>query len=520
MTRRPPGDPADALATAHLDQGLGTRAANGAFIAIGGQAVRTALSLASAVVLARLLSPEDFGLVAMAAAFTGFCGMFADLGLATATVQRRDIDHATVSALFFVNLGAGALVALLAAAAAPVAASIFGEPRLGPITAALAVPIVLTAASAQHRAVLQRGMHWTALQRIELTAQIAAAGVAIMLAWGTPLGYWALVAQAWASAATGLVLTWQTSSWRPGRVRDWSQVRGALGLGLNLTGFNLVNYFHRQFDNILIGWRWGATELGHYTRAYGLLLLPLSLINGPTSSAVIPALSRVQHEPERWRALYLAALSAVVLASSLITALLIATAVPLIAILFGSAWSQSAQIFECLALSMFAATPLNSTGWIHVSTGRTDRMLKWGLAATPVIVLAFAIGLPFGASTVALAYSIAMWVIAVPGMAYAAHGTAVGLADMLRAVVPLSAAGVASAAAGLAAADATIGSGHSSIVSLLTSGCVTVGLYAPLAAGLVLRFPAYAPLRRRAGAWLAGALAVRAPHGVHSGARP
>jgi PST family polysaccharide transporter len=363
-------------------------------------------------------------------------------------------------------------------------------------------------------------MQWTALQRIELTAQIAAATVAVALAWGTALGCWALVAQAWASAAVGLVLTWQASGWRPGRVANWGSVRGALGLGLNLTGFNLVNYFHRQFDNVLIGWRWGAAELGHYTRAYGLLLLPLSLVNGPTSSAVIPALSRVQHEPERWRALYLAALSAVVLTSSLITALLVATAEPLIAVLFGPAWSQSAQIFECLALSMFAATPLNTTGWIHVSTGRTDRMLRWGLAATPVIVLAFVFGLPFGTASVALAYSIAMWVIAIPGMAFAARGTAVGLADMLRVVVPLSAVGVASAVAGLAAAEATSGGGQSSIVSLLAGGGVTVGFYAPLATALILWRPAYAPLRRRAGAWISSLLAARAAGGVHSGARP
>src|SRR5690606_7649785 len=126
---------------------------------------------------------------------------------------------------------------------------------------ALAVPIPVTAAAAQHNALLQRGMRWLALQLTGIAAQLAGAVATILLAWTTAVGYWALVAQAWVSAVLGLVLAWIVCPWRPSPVRDWQGARSALHFGLNLTGFNFLNYFHRQFDNVLIGWRWGATEL-------------------------------------------------------------------------------------------------------------------------------------------------------------------------------------------------------------------------------------------------------------------
>lgn len=496
---------ADVLCTAHLKDGLGTRAANGAFIAMGGQALRTGLGFACTIILARLLTPEDFGLVAMAATITSFCCLFVDLGLSTATVQHKEIDQNTASALFFINLGAGLLVTLAAVAAAPLAARWYGDQRMQAVAIGLALPIVLSAAAVQHRALLQRGMRWPALQHIDLSAQLAGGALAIALAWGTALGYWALIAQAWVTAAVTLILTWRACPWRPSRVTHWKGVRGALDLGLNLTGFNLVNYFHRQLDNVLIGWRWGPMELGYYTRAYSLLLLPLSLINGPTSSAIIPALSRLQHEPDRWRASYLVSLSGVVLVSAPLTALLIAAATPLVAILFGPSWSESANIFQYLAISMFAATPLNTTGWIYVSIGRTERMFRWSLVATPVIVLAFIVGLPFGAASLALAYSGAMWLVFLPGLAFAAYGTPIRLSDMLRVIAPLTGAGIVSALAGLAAAAATPAS--STVISLLAISAATAGVYALLAGSLVMWAPVYAPLRVRVTAWLAAVTA-------------
>ncbi|HEX9769861.1 MAG TPA: lipopolysaccharide biosynthesis protein, partial [Kiloniellales bacterium] len=324
---------------------LGQRTAAGGAIAIGAQVVRLVLRLAAAVVMARLLAPEDFGLVAMATTVTAFVGIFTDLGLSAATVQRKEIDHDTVSALFYVNLATGALLMLATIAAAPIAAWGFGDERVSSVVIALAATIPLVAASAQHNALLQRGMRWMTIQWTGIAAQAAGAAVGILLAWRTDAGYWALVAQAWAAALAGLVLVWIACPWRPGRVANWAGARSALSFGLNLTGFNLLNYFHRQFDNVLVGWRWGATDLGYYTRAYMLFMLPLTGIVWPVAAAVIPAMSRLQHEPERWRRLYLTSIAGLMVITAPLSGLLVLFAEPLVLTLFGAQWAPSAPIF-------------------------------------------------------------------------------------------------------------------------------------------------------------------------------
>jgi polysaccharide transporter, PST family len=482
-----------ALATDHLMADLGRRTASGGALAIGAQVVKMALHLVTLAVMARLLAPEDFGLVAMAATVTIFVGLFTDLGLTAATVQRRDIDHGTVSALFYINLAMGVVVMLAAMAAAPLAAWFFGDERVTWVVIAMALQIPFAAAAAQHNALLQRGMRWVAIHWTGITAQLAGAVVGIGLAWQTDVGYWSLVAQGWVTIVLGLVLVWLVSHWRPGRVTNWAGARSALKFGLNLTGFNLLNYFNRQADDVLIGWRWGATELGYYSRAYQLLMMPLQLINGPVGTAVIPALSRLQGDPERWRKAYLEALGAVVLVSSGITAILIATAEPLVALLFGPGWDEAATIFALLAISMFAATPMHTVGWVYISLGRTDTMLKWSLIAVPTILLAFLIGLPFGAQGLALAYSCAICALMIPGLALAAHISPVSTLQLFRIIALPTIFGVISALAGIVLLDDR--GQESPLTHLVVASAVPAVLYVTGALAIVLLDPAFAGLK-------------------------
>ncbi|TCD15129.1 lipopolysaccharide biosynthesis protein [Oricola cellulosilytica] len=436
------------LETDHLMADLGYRVASGSIVAVGGRLIRIIIQLASLAILARLLAPEDFGLVAMAATVTIFVGLFTDLGLSAATVQRKEIDDGTVSALFYINLAAGVALMTITIAVAPLVAMFFGDPRVSGVVVALAAQIPLVAAGAQHGALLQRGMRWAAIQWTGISAQLAGAIVGVGLAWKTDTGYWALVAQGWTSALLGTSLVWAVCPWRPGRISSWKKIRTALTFGIQFTGFNFVNYFHRQFDDVLIGWRWGAIELGFYSRAYQLLTLPLSLINAPVGSAVIPALSRLQTDPVRWKQLYLDALATVTLVSSAITALLIATARPLTALIFGPGWEQVADIFALLSISMFATTPLNTTGWIFISLGRTDRMFIWGCLATSVIIVSFLMGLPFGSEGMALAYSVSVSLLLFTGIPFATQNTHIESKMVFSTITPKIVAGAIAGIAG------------------------------------------------------------------------
>ena len=393
--------------------------------------------------MSRLLAPADFGLVAMATVVTGFVGLFTDLNLSAATVQQRQIDQSTASALFFINVAMGFVSFLTACAAAPIAVWFFGDDRLLWVVLGIAATIPISAAAAQHAAILTRTMRWVTIQWTGILAQMVGLAVAVVIAAKTDLGYWALIASGWASAIVGAVLIWFVCAWRPSLVGSWRDAAPALHFGANLSGFNVVNYFHRQFDNVLIGWRWGPTDLGYYTRAYTLLTLPISMINGPLGSVVGPALSRLQHDPEKWRRAFLDSLAVAAFLGSGIATVLVTSASGVTTLVFGPGWEQTSTIFQYLAISIFAATPMNAMGWIYLSLGRTRRMFQWSLCYTPVLAVAFLVSVQFGVQALSITYACVTVAAMVPCLAYAAYDSPVSLRQMLRAVFPFISVGVA-----------------------------------------------------------------------------
>jgi PST family polysaccharide transporter len=433
-------------------------------------------------VLARLLAPKDFGLVAMATTLTSFVGIFTDLGLSAATVQRKEIDQATVSALFYINLAMGLAMAIVCAAAAPIVGWAFGDPRVVTVTMALGLSIPVSAAGSQHYALLQRGMRWAPLQWTPVIAQATGAIVAILLALQTAIGYWALVAQLWVAAIVSTGLLWRFSHWRPSLRPRWRDAGTALPFGLSLVGSYFANYFHRQFDNVLVGWRWGATDLGYYTRAYQLLLLPYTLIEGPLAFAIVPALSRLQDEPQRWRSAFLRAFVVVNLLSSGLSAMLIASAEPLVRVVYGAGWGDAEPVFLLLSISMFAATPFSALSWVYVSLGHGRRMLLWAVLVTPFFVLSFLLGLPYGPRGVALCFSVAMCLAVTPGLAFMTRCAPVSLRDCLAAWLPAAVAG-GSAAWG-ARLLATTWPNGGSLFDVAERSLIAIALYAAGAGAL------------------------------------
>jgi len=487
---------AKAMATDHLENSLGRRTINGGGLLLGAHIIKMLIQFGSLAVLGRLLSPDDFGLMAMCWAVLGFVSMFADLGLGTATIQRKEIDQNTTSVLFFAGLGVGIIVTIVLAAISPVAAAIFHEDRLLLAIPAMALTIPINMISTQHYALLSRTMRWSDLQIAAIASQALAAAVAVALAVFASAGYWALIAQAWAGALMYSAYLVVRCDWRPSIPKNWRAASSSVKLGLNLTGFTFLNYFHRQLDNVLIGSRWGTVELGHYARAYALLLLPINFVNGPFGNTLEPALSRLQDKPQQWRRAYLDGLAAVVLIGGAITTVLFGGAAPVIQTVYGPDWAETISIFSMLALSMLFGTPMSSTGWIYISLGRTDLMMRWAMIATPAYVVGFLIGLPFGAIGVATAYSITVALLFLPCFILAVRRTPVSLVDVLNTVWPVSAC---AAAIGLILRWLT---GHiDTLVGLLLTG-VGLCLYLGLAALLVLTWPAYRPLKVRALAML------------------
>src|SRR5437870_8668696 len=278
--------------------------ARGALVSTGAQAGTFVLRTGSLMVLARLLLKEDFGLVNMATAFTGFLGLLRDAGLSMATVQRASITRAQTSTLFWVNLAVGGLLALLAAVTAPMLAAFYGEPRLFWVTVALGTSFIFYGATAQHRAMLQRSMRFTALAIIDTGSLIVSIAIGIGMAV-TGHGYWALVATMISYPAVSIVGVWLATGWIPGMPQRGSGIRSMLAYGGAVTLLNFVVYLAYNVDKVLVGRFWGAEALGTYGRAYQLINLPYENLHTTMGLVMFPALSRVQNDPARLRSYFL-----------------------------------------------------------------------------------------------------------------------------------------------------------------------------------------------------------------------
>lgn len=416
------------------DGGFRGRAARGAGVSSIAQLWRLVLQVGSTLVLARMLSPEEFGLVGMVLAVTALADQLKDAGLANAVVQRRDLRQDQVSALFWVNAAIGVGLTAVVASLAPVLAWFYGRPELVPLTLGLSLVYTLGGLAVQHNALLLRRMRYSSVaarDAIAQTAGVAAALTAATLGAGT----WSLVVLHLVAAAVRTVVVWTACSWRPGRpALRVEGVRELLTFGGDVTGFTVLNYLARNADNVLIGRFVGASALGLYGRAYSLVLVPLQQVSQPLGPVMLSTLARLRDEPARFRSAWVAGLSRVALVGLPLVAVLVCVVDVAVPLVLGRVWAPSAPLFQVLAVAGAAQLVGASSGWLYMSTGRTRAMLTWALWTRPVVVLSFVVGLAWGPVGVASAYAVVTVVLLVPGMLNASRDTPVRLSDGLGAV--------------------------------------------------------------------------------------
>ncbi|MEM1097422.1 MAG: lipopolysaccharide biosynthesis protein [Planctomycetota bacterium] len=431
-----------ALCVKHAAGELRQRSLKGGMFTGGSQGAAFFLQLGSTITLARLLEPADFGLLGMILAFTGLFMVFQDMGLSEATVQRERISHAQVSALFFINTTIGLGLTLLFAALTPAIVWLYDEPRLYWLIPAMSAVFVLAGLSAQHMALLKRQLRFGALAAVQLAATASGIGTGVVLAV-LGFGVWSLVAISVTTATVIMLLSWRLSGWRPGRPRRGTEVLGLVKFGADITIANVVIFFARNADNILIGKFLGAGVLGLYTKAYGLLLLPQRQLTRPLGAVAVPALSRLQTQPERFRRYYLRVTGIIAYATVPGIAVMGMFSAEIIAVALGPGWEGAADIFRWLAVAALLQPVLASGAWVLQALGHSARLRNLGLWTAPLYVISFAIGIPWGAEGVAASYAAMVTVLFVPSMAVALKLGPISLWDLLRLLGgPLAAAAV------------------------------------------------------------------------------
>lgn len=377
------------------------------------QATRQVLQLVLQVVLARLLLPSDYGLFGMVIVFTGFAEVVRDMGFGAALVQRSDLQEQHLKGVFWLNVLGGAVLTLGLALSAPLIAGLYHEPELVGITRAVSATFLISSLSIVPNALILRSMHFRKLFFIEASSLTASAAAAIGAA-AAGFGVWALVAQMLTYTASTSGLSIVAARWRVKGPPSLRGVRDLFGFSVNLLGFNVVNYFARNADYFVIGRFVGVGALGDYTRAYQFMLQPVRQVALVLSRTMLPALSRIQHDPIRVRRAYLLATRLIGFVTIPALAALLVVAEPFVLTLLGPRWLGVVPILQVLCIAGMLQGVGTTTGWVYLALGRTDIMFKWGLFASAVDVVSFAIGVHWGVMGVAWAYVISGVVLQYP----------------------------------------------------------------------------------------------------------
>jgi PST family polysaccharide transporter len=433
-----------------IEKGGGLRriAVRGAGVTIFAQGASFVLQIAATVILARLLTPADFGIVTMVTTFNLVFCSFGLNGFTEAILQREEITHFLASNLFWINISICGILTAVFVALAPLFALFYHNPLVAHVTVGMSLTIVCGGFAWIHLALLNRAMRFTTVSAISVSARFASVVVSIVLAllgWG----YWALVAGTVANGIVTAAGAWLMCRWVPSWPSRVAGTASSVKFATNVYLHYGFSYFTRNIDNLMVGWRYGAGALGFYKRAYDLFVLPESQLLAPVSAVVVGALSRLNREPEQYRRYFLTGVSVLAFVGMGIGIDFTLVGRDLIRFLLGPGWEEAGRIFVLFGPGIGIMLLYNTHGWIHLSSGRPDRWFRWGVIEFLCTVGFFVIALPWGPAGIAFAWTASFFVLMLPAFWYAGSPIDMGVGPVVATVWKFF---VASAAAGCSAA--------------------------------------------------------------------
>jgi O-antigen/teichoic acid export membrane protein len=469
-----PGPQHDAFvrpAAVHLKR----RTMMGAIAAVSAQGVKFVLQFATMMVLARLLSPDDFGLQGMVGVVTGFLALFADAGLGMATIQRLEVTHEQTSTLFWINVAVGAVLTMLCTALAPLLVAFYHEPRLYWVVVVSGTAFMFNGVAAQHRALLQRSMRFVTQATIEVVS------LALGSATGVVMGvlgfqYWSLVGMALLTSIVGAIAVLFAVPWLPGPPRRRSDIRSMLHFGGLATLNGFVVFLAWNSEKLLLGRFWGSDALGLYGRAYQLVTMPVQQFNTAVTAVAFPALSRIQDDADRLARSFLKAYALLISLTVPITIISALFADEIVGVVLGPKWMAAAPILRLLAPVALVLAVANPLSWLLLSTGQAGRSLSISTVTTPVVIGAVVIGVRHGPEGVALAYSAVLLLLLIPIAALSKHGTRITWMDLWGATKPSFLCGLLAGGAGLLV-KIMLGGNWPPILGLMLGVATVSGIY-------------------------------------------
>lgn len=379
------------------------------------QGLQLAIRLGLIIVLAHLLTPVDFGLVAMVLVFTNFLMIFKDFGLTAAIIQRKEITTTQLSTVFWVNVIIGIVLVLITCSLAPYIATFYAESRLIDITIVLSIIFLISSVSFVQSALLTKSMDFKKLAVIKIFSLGVSSLLAVILAYWQ-YGVWCLVWQLVLVSLIETIMLWMSCDWRPGFLFRGREIKELLGFGANLIGFSFINYFIRNFDDLLIGRFLSPASLGFYFLAYRLLLFPVENITYVVARVTFPAFSMIQDEKKKISAAYVQVVRVIASLTFPLMTLVLIIAPELIGTFLGAQWHRTIFLVQIFALVGLVESIGALNGTIYYSQARTDLQFRVGAAFSVIYVSAFLIGIRWDVEGVAIGYATASLLVTYPSL--------------------------------------------------------------------------------------------------------
>lgn len=391
---------------------LAPRAARGAAVVLLGQVMRTVILFVSTIVLSRLLVPGDFGLMAIAISLLALGEILRDSGLGVASIRGAHLSQSQKSNLFWINLGLGLAVGLTLFGIASWIGQIFNEPVLSQMLQWLSLCMPLAGFATQFRSELNRNLRFVSLTITDTVSALLGLAAAIIWAVNAP-NIWSLVAQQLVTAMVGAILSAALARWRPGLPRR-VPMGDFLRFGAGLLGTQVLAFFSKNADNFFIGLTWGPSSLGYYSRAYQLLMAPLSQLLAPLTRVAVPVMSRTGQDVRLFNSRLLSAQSIAGVPMAILYAFCFGAASPIVLLLLGAQWEPTIPIFQALCVGGVFRALNQATYWTFLATSSTRSLFNSYLVTQPLIVVSMLGGLPWGAIGVAWGHSLGyafMWIV-------------------------------------------------------------------------------------------------------------
>lgn len=424
---------------------------NGISWSLVSQVGRQVIRLGIGVILARLLTPREFGLVAMVVVITGFARIFVELGFSAALIQKQDAGQEHLSSVFWLNLAGGLLLMIIFMVGSPLVAGFYNEPLLIPLTVLIATNFLIGSLSTVQNTLMIKSLEFRRLSIVEFATDGVSGTIAIVMAY-SGFGVWSLAIQSVLGSVVTATLLWKLNDWRPNFAFNWSAIKDLLGFSTSLLGTKTLRYWTRNVDNLLIGRFLGANPLGAYGRSYSVMLFPLNNISNVLSRVMFPSFSIIQDDKRRVKDLYLRMTRSAALITFPLMLGIFVTVEPFVMTVFGSQWVEMIPILKVLCLLGMTQSIGTFTGNLYLSQGRADLQFKVGSFLRINVILGIVLGLRWGVVGVATGYAIASIMNSYPSFFFAGKLVNLKYSELLR-----NLSGIFGCAAAMAIAVWTLG---------------------------------------------------------------